>query len=139
MYKKTENVNSKTIKGKSYKEMIKHKSQFLKMNTGIDTDSLESIQKFMYYNVKDITTSQLRNIYNLVLDVKRDGNYSLLSLKRIKLAYIAGRTDKSGLKKLIEFLDVLFQEVNSDKNKFESLRAFSEALVAYHKYYSLKF
>ena len=64
MYKKTENVNSKTIKGKSYKEMIKHKSQFLKMNTGIDTDSLESIQKFMYYNVKDITTSQLRNIYN---------------------------------------------------------------------------
>ncbi|MCE5330608.1 MAG: type III-A CRISPR-associated protein Csm2 [Bacteroidales bacterium] len=135
MYKKDNNVDFKTIKGSSFNEMVKYKENFLKMNKGIDEDSLLSIQKFICYNVKDISVSQLRNIYNLILDVKRDGDYSALSLKRIKLAYIAGRTDKYGLKNLIGFLDILFNEVGTDTDKFESLRTYAEALVAYHKYY----
>lgn len=135
MYKKDNNVDFKTIKESSFKEMVKHKDNFLKMNKDIDEDSLLSIQKFICYNVKDISVSQLRNIYNLILDVKKDGDYSALSLKRIKLAYIAGRTDKYALKNLVDFLDTLFYEVGTDRDKFESLRTYAESLVAYHKYY----
>lgn len=124
----------------TFKNLEKGKESFLNMHSKVDDQNIQVIQEFMYFNYEDISTSQLRNIYSLVLDVdKREP--SQLSLKRVKLAYIAGRTDKKkpGLHKLLSFLDSIFEAVKNDSEKLKGVRTFTEALVAYHKYYdSLK-
>lgn len=128
------------LKESTYKKLYKRKDSFLFMHSKVDNENIQTIQEFMYFNYEDITTSQLRNIYNLVLVIE-DGEPSQLSLKRVKLAYIAGRTDKNkkGLHNLLNILDSLFEEVKSDQEKLKGVKTFTEALVAYHKYYeSLK-
>lgn len=142
MYKHKE-VNRREwndLKTSTFSTLEKAKENFLNMHTNVDDKNIEAIQEFMYFNYEDITPSQLRNIYNLVLDV--DKNEPLqLSLKRVKLAYIAGRTDKKkmGQHNLLSLLDSLFEAVKNDPGKLKGVKTFIEALVAYHKYYdSLK-
>ena len=98
---------------------------FMTQNSG--HESIEVIKEFMKYHVKDITTSQLRNVYNVILDSQL-GNAS----KRVKIAYIAARNNNYKVQVLFEQLDKLLAE-NGDT--FETIRNFTEACVAYHKYY----
>ena len=128
------------LKQSTFNKMEKSKDCFLNMHSRVDDQNIQIIQEFMYFNYEDITTSQLRNIYNLVLDIDKS-EPSQLSLKRVKLAYIAGRTDKKkvGLHNLLTLLDSLFESVKNDTEKLKGVKTFTEALVAYHKYFdSLK-
>ena len=128
------------LKKSTFKKMEESNERFLGMHTNVNDQNIQIIQEFMYFNYEDITTSQLRNIYSLVLDVDKS-EPSQLSLKRVKLAYIAGRTDKKkiGLHNLLSFLDSLFESVKNDTEKLKGVKTFTEALVAYHKYFdSLK-
>jgi CRISPR type III-A-associated protein Csm2 len=121
-------------KDSSFKELESLKERILHMHKQIDNKNLDAIQKFLYFNYEDITSSQFRNIYSLILDVK---DPSQLVLKRVKLAYIAGRTDKNkkGMLSLLNFMDELFEEVKDDAEKFKGVKTFAESVVAYHKYY----
>ena len=127
-------------KENTFRAIETNKSKFLNMHLRIEDEDINIIQKFVHFNYEDITTSQLRNVYNLILDVPND-KPSQLSLKRIKLAYVAGRTDKKkkGMLHLLRLLDSLFEMVKEDSEKLKGVKTFTEALVAYHKYYdSLK-
>lgn len=128
------------LKQSTFEKLETSKDRFLYMHTKVDDQNIQIIQEFMYFNYEDITTSQLRNIYSLVLDIDKS-EPSQLSLKRVKLAYIAGRTDKKkiGLHNLLTLLDSLFESVKNDTEKLKGVKTFTEALVAYHKYFdSLK-
>jgi len=128
------------LKQSTFKKMEESKGRFLNMHSNVNDQNIQIIQEFMYFNYEDITTSQLRNIYSLVLDIDKS-EPSQLSLKRVKLAYIAGRTDKRkiGLHNLLSLLDSLFEVVKEDAEKLKGVKTFTEALVAYHKYFdSLK-
>lgn len=109
-------------------------SDLLEMHTKVKEENINSIQQFLHYNYKDITISQLRNVFNLIKDAE---NTDQLELKRIKLAYIAGRTDKkkNGMHTLLEIVDKMIETVNRNETKLKGLKIFIEACVAYHKYY----
>lgn len=120
----------------TFNKIIKSQNSFLKMHSCINNENIRLIQEFMYFNYLDITASQLRNIYKLVLNVDKAKPLQL-SLQRVKLAYISGRTDKGkkGLINVLSILDSLFESVENDTEKFMGVKTFLEALVAYHKYY----
>ena len=123
----TNNANKKRNDRKNSweKESKEGSNKFMDMKQ-VDHESIEVIKKFMERYVKDITTSQLRNIYSVILDSQL-GNPS----KRVKIAYIAARNNKNGIQILLKKLDKLLAE-NGD---YETIRNFTEACVAYHKYY----
>ncbi len=134
----------KKNKKDSFDQLKKDQEGLLKMHIDINPGIVERIQKFMHYNYDDITSSQLRNLFNQVLDVNRPEE---IILKRIKLAYISGRTNKKnnpGMSNFLDLLDELFSKVNTDddtesEERLKGLKTFFEAAVAYHKYYdSLK-
>ncbi len=104
----------------------------LLMHKSGDNDLIEKVKKFVEANYRDITTSQLRNIYSQV----KKASLQDLPLIRPKLAYIAGRTDtkKRGMHRLIDLLDELIQKVN-DEEKLVGFKTFFESVLAYHKYY----
>jgi CRISPR type III-A-associated protein Csm2 len=127
-------------KQNSFEQLKKDQEGLLKMHIDIKPIIVEHIQKFMHYNYEDITSSQLRNLFNQVLDVDKPKE---IILKKIKLAYISGRTDQKKKQGMIDFLDLLdelFGKVNTDDGKesekrLKGLKTFFEAAVAYHKYY----
>lgn len=80
---------------------------------------------------KDITTSQMRNIYGMFLKVK---SFQGAVLLRPKLAYLAGKEEKNqDLKMFCDFLDKVLKKVDS-KESLKNLKSFLEACVAYHRY-----
>ncbi|MFA8300749.1 MAG: type III-A CRISPR-associated protein Csm2 [Hyphomicrobiales bacterium] len=136
---KEENISDKYKWGEnkisSFHKLYESKESYLQFHKETKNKTLNVIQKFLYFNNEDITPTQLRNIYNQILEVK--DNPSGLTLKRIKLAYIAGRTEtkKKGLHNLLKLLDELFELANGETEKYKGVKAFCEAIVAYHKYY----
>lgn len=108
--------------------------ELLEMHIKVKEENINSIQQFLHYNYRDITASQLRNVFNLIKDAVTPDE---LELKRIKVAYIAGRTDKkkNGMHDLLEIVDRMIESVKGDENKLKGLKLFIEACVAYHKYY----
>lgn len=123
MYKSIDETED-TWKGNIEKTLKEFTSQ--NFNQNLSSDDLMVLQKFMHYNCSQITPSQIRNIYNLIIDKsKTDAN------KRIKLAYVAGRTDKTK-KGMIIFIEKVEGMV---KNSFQGIEHFVEACLAYHKYY----
>ena len=121
--KRNGSTNSRNVEKKEAGDKFK-KQDFLMTN--LDHKSIEVIMKFMEHYVKDITTSQLRNVYSVILDSQL-GNPS----KRVKIAYIAARNNKGGMQILLQKLDDM---LHADGN-YETIRNFTEACVAYHKYY----
>ena len=110
----------------------------LNMHKAVDNSVIDKIQKFVENNYRDITTSQLRNIFAEVKQAKLNE----LPLKRPKLAYIRGRTDarKRGMHNLLELLDNLIKEIGTtetedNKEKLTGFKTFFEAVLAYHKFY----
>jgi CRISPR type III-A-associated protein Csm2 len=94
---------------------------------------VDKIKGFMNEYSKDISTHQLRNIFQ---EIKRSKLIEL-PLKRPKLVYVAARSEKSniGLKALTLLIDDLIVKINDD-SKLDSVKMFLEANVAYHKYFS---
>jgi CRISPR type III-A-associated protein Csm2 len=121
-------------KDQTTKDLEVNISDLLEMHTNVKEENINRIQHFLHYNYGDITASQLRNVFNLVKDAETPDE---LELKRIKVAYIAGRTDKKkkGMHALLEIVDKMIESVKGDKTKLKGLQLFIEACVAYHKYY----
>jgi CRISPR-associated protein Csm2 len=80
--------------------------------------------------IKEMTTSQIRNIFS---EVKRmEFNKYKIELLRPKLAYTARHEE---VRDLQEVLDEAIRKVENDEEKFERFRDFFEAVVAYHRRY----
>jgi CRISPR/Cas system CSM-associated protein Csm2 small subunit len=91
----------------------------------LNNDLVDTIKNFMNYCAKDITSSQLRNVYSIILDDK--GN----AAKRVKIAYTAARNNTQGMSILLNKLDNML----SNNGEYETIRNFTEACVAFHKYF----
>lgn len=109
----------------------------LALSEAVQHQTVEDIQAFMEDHWRDITASQLRNIFSKV----KKARLNELPLLRAKLAYVRGRTDanKRGMHTLVHHLDELMahippEDTPENKKKLEGFKAFFEAALAYHKY-----
>ncbi|MCC8090876.1 MAG: type III-A CRISPR-associated protein Csm2 [Oscillospiraceae bacterium] len=105
------------------------------------------IQKVIQADVGLITTSKLRNLLSLFVDVYNTENLltgdelqpasvNALTMARIRMLYEAGR-DRVKVKKFIEAADLLpyLKDIGKSRTKMINYYHYLEALVAYHKYY----
>ncbi|MFZ2865460.1 MAG: type III-A CRISPR-associated protein Csm2 [Ignavibacteriaceae bacterium] len=98
-------------------------------------DFIKNLKEFLEKKARNISTSQLRNIFSLV---KKEKDIAALKRLRPKLAYTYGRAEKnSSLKELIYLMDSQLQGL-SDRSEIGELKDFFEAIIAYHKYYGGK-
>lgn len=108
--------------------------ELLNMSNTNNLDTiLNTIEKFVSKEGRNLSTSQLRNIYDKVKKMK-DDDLNALKLLRPNLAYIAGRSSNDNEKSLLAFLDLLIKSINSEK-QVKEFKIFFEAVVAYHKFY----
>jgi len=94
---------------------------------------INEIKSFVERYGRNITTSQLRNIYSKITSLN-DDNISGLQLVRPKLAYIAARQKNRQAREFIGFMDEMVSKIE-DAGQFRSFKIFFESVVAYHKYY----
>lgn len=80
---------------------------------------------------KEMTTSQIRNIFSEVKGMREFNKYEM-DLLLPKLAYTARHEEVQDLQ---EVLDEAIRKVENDEEKFERFRDFFEAVVAYHRRY----
>lgn len=80
---------------------------------------------------KDITASQLRNIFS---KVKKFKSLSDLQMLRPKLAYISGRLSpkQANAKEFLKLLDDVIQKATNEQH-VRGFSQFFESIVAYHK------
>lgn len=96
---------------------------------------IDKVKGYMDRNAKHISTSQLRNIFSRVRNVRDPAGLFAL---RPKLAYVSGREEKNeAMKTMLYLLDRLIVAVN-DQVKLERFKEFMESLVAFHKYWGGK-
>jgi CRISPR-associated protein Csm2 len=109
------------------------KSELLKFKQSDKIDAIfEKTEAFVKEYGKDVSTHQLRNIFQ---EIKKAKDVASLKLIRPNLAYIAGRLDnKEEVKTFVAFLDSLIKEVK-DETTLENFKDFMEAIVAYHKFF----
>jgi len=94
---------------------------------------INTIKGFVDKNAKQISTSQLRNVFTKIKNLD-ENNFKELYTLRPKLAYVSARNESIGMKKLIALLDYQIQKVD-DKDKFKLFLSFFESIIAYHKFY----
>lgn len=94
---------------------------------------IDLIQKFVEENGRNITTTQLRNIFAAIKEVPEEDR-KRLSLLRPKIAYIAARQQRKEARIFTDLIGDLMKKVQSPA-QFKSLKTLLEAIVAYHKYY----
>ena len=95
-------------------------------------DDAEELGKYLAQRrgkIKEMTTSQIRNIFSEVKGMREFDKYEM-DLLLPKLAYTARHEE---VKDLQEVLDEAIRKVGDDKEKFERFRDFFEAIVAYHR------
>jgi CRISPR-associated protein Csm2 len=108
------------------------KSELLKFKQSDKIDAIfEKTEDFVKKYGKDVSTHQLRNIFQ---EIKKAKDVASLKLIRPNLAYIAGRLDNEEVKTFVAFLDSLIKEVK-DETTLENFKDFMEAIVAYHKFF----
>jgi CRISPR-associated protein Csm2 len=127
--KKTFGELGEDVREKFFKQNF---AELLNMSKTAQLDKiLESIEKFVSEEGKNLSTSQLRNIYD---KATKATTVNELKLIRPNLAYIAGRSANDREKSLLAFIDLLIKSVNSDE-KVKEFHTFFESVVAYHKFY----
>ena len=97
-------------------------------------------------DIKDVSTSQIRNAYGTVKKLEMqeftEKSYRELLLLKPKLAYARGRTEakkKDTFKKLEDALSAAIDAVDvKQPETFKRFCNFFEAILAYHKAYSVK-
>ncbi len=137
---KNKNNNSKTFtelaeEGKKHFGELEPELLKFKQSTKID-EIFATTESFVRKYGKDITTHQLRNIFQ---EIKKAKDLASLKLIRPNLAYIAGRLEgkAENAKSFVAFIDSLIKEVK-DESQLENFKDFMEAVVAYHKFYGNK-
>lgn len=127
--KKTFGELAEEVKSKFFKE---HYTELLNMSNSTNLDKiLSTIEDFVAEEGKNLSTSQLRNIYDKAIKAESQNELKLI---RPNLAYIAGRSTNDKEKTLLAFIDLLIKEVKSD-DQVNEFKTFFEAVVAYHKFY----
>jgi CRISPR type III-A-associated protein Csm2 len=127
--KKTFSELGEDVKLQFFKENF---TELLNMSKTAQLDKiLESIENFVSVEGKNLSTSQLRNIYD---KANKATSVNELKLIRPNLAYLAGRSSRDEEKSLLAFIDLLIKEVKSD-NGVKEFHVFFESVVAYHKFY----
>ena len=107
-------------------------TELLNMSKTTNLDKiLGAIEKFVSEEGKNLSTSQLRNIYDKAIKTQ---TVNELKLIRPNLAYIAGRSSNDKEKSLLAFIDHLIKSIHSDE-QVKEFKTFFEAVVAYHKFY----
>jgi CRISPR type III-A-associated protein Csm2 len=107
---------------------------------------ISTIDKMLQKN-KNVTSHQVRNIFDLINDIDPDKTGNEQSLKalnmlRPKLAYIGARQTNEDGKIVVQVLDELIKQITDEnnatiiQNKIKGLRYVMESIVAYQKYYS---
>ncbi len=86
-------------------------------------------------SIKQIAASKLRQFYDYVKSMKKFDRVKLYLLKP-KIAYAVGRDSKNISLKIFQKLVSLLIENCDTETKFENLKKFFEAVVAYHKIYN---
>ena len=98
---------------------------------------VKTAEQFGQQLARNLTTSQIRNIYGAVKKMQMKGGeldtHKLLMLKP-KLAYAAKRHG-GGVDTLKDVLTQAIDLVGKDKEKFSRFVDFFEAILAYHKFY----
>jgi CRISPR type III-A-associated protein Csm2 len=113
---------------------VNYYSEILKLKDLDDPSNLiESIKTYMQKHGRSITSTQLRNIFELLKDCTSKKE---LTLKKPRLAYIAARQSKRESIDLVELLSHLITEIKEEQ--IDSFKMFLESLVAYHKYFNPK-
>jgi len=115
-----------------YKSYFKDRNISILENQG-DTNVdafIQQVEKFVEEKGKQLSNTQLRNIYDKILNTD-----DLISLKMIRpqLAYLAGRENNQGSKELLSFIDILIKETSVET--IENFKQFMQMVVAYHKFY----
>lgn len=98
-------------------------------------DYIDKIKSFVRSTYKNMTSSQLRNVFSRV---KKARDCKELMLLRPKIAYVAGRSESKDMKTMVFLLDRLIENVGDNPDKMERFQSFFEAVIAYHKYYGGK-
>lgn len=116
--------------------LLKHKDSLLLMSKLEDADDmdnlLEAIKKFAKDFGKDLSSSQLRNVFSKVKTASKPIDIQLL---RPKLMYVAARQKpKSEAQRIMEFLETVAADVKTEA-QVKDFQTFMESFVAYHKYY----
>lgn len=107
-------------------------NEILKMKNTTQLDVLlEEIERFVKELGTQVTTSQLRNVYDKTL---KSENCNELKMIRPQLAYIAGRDKNDMQKKFLAFIDGVIKLVHSEEQR-KNFVIFFESIVAYHKFY----
>ena len=101
-----------------------------------DTKSLVKEAELLgkHLKQKDLTTSQIRNVFGSIKKMEMKGfkEQELLLLKP-KLAYAASRPGaKQGIRDLKEILSTAIGYVENSRERFENFCNFFEAILAYH-------
>jgi CRISPR-associated protein Csm2 len=97
---------------------------------------IDNLRNYVERNKTKITTSQLRNIFTRVKQLKNPEEAWHL---RPQLAYTAGRNDQPAMKELVFLLDQLLCAIGpNDTTHLKNFQDFFEAVIAYHKYFGSK-
>lgn len=111
-------------------------SRIINQGGKILVDTAESLGRELAQ--KELTKSQIRNIYGAVKKMEKKGfDYHKFLMLKPKLAYAARRHGK-GVQRLKEVLTEAIELVGDDKDKFPKFVDFFEAILAYHKAYGGK-
>lgn len=105
---------------------------------------ISTIQKFVEYTGKGITSTQLRNIFSKIKS--KDNIIDLTSLRPVLAYTIARQKDSNNpedvdkAKKIILLMDSLIQDMShrndiEDSKMIESFHSFVEAIVGFHKFF----
>jgi len=108
------------------------KDDILNNNRADENQYLNNVKSLVGKLQRDISSSQLRNVFSRVKNLKTPKElYSL----RPKLAYVYGRPNtKFGMQKIIEILDEKIIDVKNEE-QLKLFIDFFETIIAYHKYY----
>lgn len=100
-------------------------------NTQEVKDVINDIEKLVNEYSKDITYTQIRNLYGIITET-----HSLTDLHRIRhrIAYIQAKQVKSDGKKFVEFIVEIIKTVNEDR-EYKEFKNLMETIVAYFKLY----
>lgn len=93
--------------------------------------------------VNGLSTSQIRNVFGEVKRLQMKGQFDQqasreLILLKPKLAYQAGRHNRTKVPQLAQVLSEAIDRVGSDHRRFENFVDFFEAILAYHRAYGGK-
>ncbi len=93
--------------------------------------TINSIEAMMEEYAHEITYTQMRNIYGIVLESKL---VTGLHRTRPRIAYIQARQSNEKAKKFVEFIIELIKVVQ-DENQLNEFVELMETMVAYHRLY----